>query len=290
MDGFSEGREVKVMAQSFWDRITDMSPRPIYFILILAIAFPFINPLRIPISIADYTKDAYNFVESLPPGSIVLSPNVIEASCWGECGYSWIATWEHFFKKDLKIVAISLYKDGPLLCERVIDVLKSRGVNVEYGVNYVNLGLVAGFNSAIAAMVEPPDGLHRLVKTDYFGNSINTLPLMSEIKCIEQVDLICSFTSGWGEDWVGLAVIPYGAKYIYSCIGVMQPTLVNQYSLNLCIGGLAGLKGGAEYELMMGNPSTGVKSMDAISTTHALVIIFIVVGNIAMVFTKKKGD
>jgi hypothetical protein len=274
--------------ESFWQKINRISARPLYLILIAVIIFPFLVPFQIPMSISDYTRDAYLYVESLPPGSIILAPSTIEASCWGECGYSWVITWEHFFRKGLRVVTVHLYKDGPLLAEKVIEILKSRGVKIEYGVNYVNLGFVAGLNSAIAAMVEPPDGMHRVFSTDYFGNPIKTLPLMNEVKSIEQIDLISSYTSGFGEDWVGLAVMPYKKKYIYSCIGVMQSTLVNEYQLGFAVGGLAGLKGGAEYELLMQQPGAAVKSMNAISTTHILTIVFIIIGNIAMIMTRKE--
>lgn len=272
---------------NIWKRIEQMSPKPLYFLLILIIAGSFLVPMPFPINISEWTQSAYEFTDSLPPGSVILAPNVIEASCWGECGYGWIATWQHYFENDYRVVALSLYKDGPLLCERVIDELESRGVQIEYGVNYVNLGFIAGINSAIAALVEPPDGLHKVVSTDYFGNSIDTLPLMDEVRCIDQVDLIASISSGWGEDWVGLAVIPYGAKYMYSIIGAGTPWLINEYDLGLAVGGLGGLKGGAEYEILLGRPGIAVKSMNAISTTHVLIILAIIIGNVAMYMSRR---
>lgn len=276
-------------SEDIWDKINQIDVRIFYYLLVITIIIPFIFPFSIPMTISPWTRDAYLFVDSLEPGSVVLAPNIIEASCWGECGYGWIATWEHYFEKDLKVVAVSLYKDGPLLCERVIDTLESRGVEIEYGVNYVNLGYIAGINSAIAAMVEPPDGMHKVVKTDYFGNSIESLPLMQDVKSVEDVDLISHTSSGWGEDWIGLAVVPYGAKYQYSIIGAGTPWLVNEYDLGLAIGGLGGLKGGAEYELLMDRPSAAVQSMNAISTTHVLIVVLILISNISLIFTRQRG-
>jgi hypothetical protein len=271
------------------DKINKMGPRPFYYILIVSIVLPFLIPFTLPMSISPWTRDAYNLAESLPEGSIILAPNIIEASCWGECGYGWIATWQHYFEKGFRIVALSLYKDGPLLCERIIDILKARGVKIEYGVNYVNLGFVAGINSAIAAMVEPPDGMDKVFKTDYFGNAVETLPLMKEVHSVLDVAIISHVSSGWGEDWIGLAVIPYGSKYIYNIIGAGTPWLINEYDLKLALGGLGGLKGGAEYELLLNNPSAAVLSMNAISTTHIVIVVIIVLANIAMFLTTKKG-
>jgi len=274
---------------SLWEKIDRLGPKPFYYILILTIAVTFLVPFTLPISISPWTKDAYEFTEKLPPGSIILAPNVIEASCWGECGYGWIATWQHYFEKGFRVVALSLYKDGPLLDERVIDELKARGVKIEYGVNYVNLGFIAGINSAIAAMVEPPDGMHKVFKTDYFGNPIVDLPLMQEVKNINDVAMISHTTSGWGEDWIGLAVIPYGAKYMYNIFGAGTPWLVNEYNLGLALGGLGGLKGGAEYELLLNRPSSAIISMNAISTTHVLIVLLILFGNLVMIMTRGKG-
>jgi len=54
--------------------------------------------------------------------------------------------------------------------------------------------------------------------------------------------------------------------------------------------GLAnGLRGAAEYEILSGNLGTAVASNDAISTSHVLILAFIVAGNVLYFYRKYKG-
>jgi hypothetical protein len=51
-------------------------------------------------------------------------------------------------------------------------------------------------------------------------------------------------------------------------------------------GMLQGLRGAAELELIIGSPSDAVKSMDALSVGHLVIILFIVLGNILFLLNR----
>jgi uncharacterized membrane protein len=53
---------------------------------------------------------------------------------------------------------------------------------------------------------------------------------------------------------------------------------------------LAGLRSAAEYELLMKSPGSAAAAMDAQSTGHVLLILFIIMGNLSyFVMKNKKG-
>ena len=50
-----------------------------------------------------------------------------------------------------------------------------------------------------------------------------------------------------------------------------------------------GGRGGAEYELLINKPSAGVGAMDAQSTGHLAIILFIVLGNIGFLGSRRSA-
>ncbi len=54
-------------------------------------------------------------------------------------------------------------------------------------------------------------------------------------------------------------------------------------------GFINGLRGSAEYELMIKEPGVGVISMDQVSVTHLYAIILLVLGNIGYLVQRSRG-
>ena len=53
------------------------------------------------------------------------------------------------------------------------------------------------------------------------------------------------------------------------------------------IGILGGLRGGAEYEILINKPGASVAKMDSESISHLYIIALIIIGNIGYFATKK---
>jgi len=67
----------------------------------------------------------------------------------------------------------------------------------------------------------------------------------------------------------------------------MLPYVNEQQQL---VGLLGGLKGAAEYELLINKPGFATKGMDAQSVAHLIIILFILIGNIGYFATRKQKD
>jgi hypothetical protein len=53
-------------------------------------------------------------------------------------------------------------------------------------------------------------------------------------------------------------------------------------------GFLGGLKGAAEYERLVGLDGAGVRGMDAQSSAHGLMVLFILLGNLGYVMSRRR--
>ncbi|MEM3848930.1 MAG: hypothetical protein QXS42_04135, partial [Zestosphaera sp.] len=73
---------------------------------------------------------------------------------------------------------------------------------------------------------------------------------------------------------------PYNVPLLFVALSVIAPSVEPFVSAKQAIGMLTGQRSAAEYELLVGRKGLGVASMDAQSLTHALILVFIVVGNV----------
>ncbi len=69
---------------------------------------------------------------------------------------------------------------------------------------------------------------------------------------------------------------------------VNVPEIMPNLQAGQIVGIVAGMRGAAEYEIMVGKPGTAVAGMDAQSFAHVLIMLLIIVGNVGYILTRKK--
>ncbi len=70
---------------------------------------------------------------------------------------------------------------------------------------------------------------------------------------------------------------------------VMAPKFYSYLQAKQMIGLLGGMKGAAEYEMLVSKPSMAVSGMNSQSLVHLLIIGFVVLGNVAFFAARRKG-
>ncbi len=168
-------------------------------------------------------------------------------------------------------------EQGPLLAEKTITYIDTKGK--EYGDDYVNIGFFAGAEAAMASFASDIPGL---VKVDYYGTPIDQLSVMDGLMDLNDIDLfIClwSGTPGWGE-YLRQWYTPYEIPVIGGTLGINGPGAAPYVAAGQLKGLVVGLRGGAEYEKLINKPGEAISGMDAITTSHLLVIAFVIFGNI----------
>jgi hypothetical protein len=95
-------------------------------------------------------------------------------------------------------------------------------------------------------------------------------------------------TGGTGtHEWVRQAVMAHNVPLVMGVTGVLAASNETYVQSGQCKGILAGLRAAAEYEKLTEKKGSGTVGMDAQSIAHLLIVIFVVMGNVAMFLSKK---
>jgi hypothetical protein len=261
-------------------------PRTIYTLLSLALIVPYLNPVGLPISISSQTSEAFDLINSLESGDVVMFSVDISSGAWGELAAGGKVLLQNCFKiPGIKIVLVNFDPQGQIFAGTLLDSIDKFGK--EYGKDYVLLGFVPGGKSVGGAALA--DDIHGVFSKDFYGTSIDSLEMMSNINNHEDITMVIDVDWGAGAEaflyqWVG----PYGTTLVAHLTNQMAPTFEPHYNAGNVKGFIVGVRGAAEYELLAEEPGVGVATTDALSTSHLLVVISIIVGNV-IYFMNKRG-
>jgi hypothetical protein len=264
--------------KGLWNRIHQIDRRILFLFLIISIAAPLAFPLGLPITIRDQTVDAYNLVESIPDNGIVLMRLESTAGSWDEMNAAILAVTQHCLRRPLRLIFASwTYAD-------TTTVLLQQGFpklnfgDKEYGTDYVVIGYLMGSETSTAALM---DDAHALVSTDYYGTPISQLPLMNDFKGGDDLAALVTIGAGDHEIPFRQITVPYDVPTLGGFMAVGTPRYISYYQAGIIHGVVDSITGGAEYESMINKPGAGLAGTDAISTSHILMIAFLIIGNIA---------
>jgi hypothetical protein len=212
----------------------------------------------------------------------------------------------HCAEKRLKMYFLSLWPVGPQMADDNIDkVLRADFPDLQYGENFVNLGYKSGYEAVIKVIV---NDLRKLYTTDVNGTSLDSIPMMQNIKSLQDFDLLVNVSAGYAgtKEWVQYAVTAYPDKIrlVAGCTGVQAP-LLYPYIPEQLPGLLGAIKGAAEYEALViekygkrnaqgeiiesGKYLEGIRRMGPQLVGHVLLIVLIVLGNYVYFIDRKRG-
>lgn len=260
----------------------------IYTLLVISIAIPLLNPVGLPIGISSTTRDVYNYIENtLPAGKPVLIDLYYEMAARAELEPQAAAVIKHLFEKNCKLVFVSTITYGPIVFELLKSTAADLFADKTYGVDYVFLGYIAGNEPAVRSLATSIRGT---VAVDNYGTPISALQMMANIDKAEDFALVFIVSSG--TDTFGWYVrqwyTPYNIPLLFGALSVIGPSIKPYVDAGQAIGMLTGQRSAAEYETLVGRKGLGLASMDAQSFAHALILIFIIIGNVILFATRSK--
>jgi len=275
------------------DKILTIDRRWIFLFVVLSVIVPILVPLGLPISTTSSSQMAFDFVEELKPGDVVLLSFDYGPSSAPENDPMAEAFMRHCLTKDLRVVVCVLYPLGALgLANDVVARIAQEFPNKVYGTDYVNLGYKDGDRAVMRRM---GDNIADAFPTDVNGRPIGEMPIFHEVHSIHQIKLVFTAATGLiGEWWITLVHAQYGTPVIIGPTAVSAPKYYAYISSGQLAGMLGGMKGAAEYEQLLSRKYpelgafykrtrlfTAVKGMDAQTAIHFVIIIFIMIGNVA---------
>ena len=149
----------------------------------------------------------------------------------------------------------------------------------EYGTDYCFLGFQPGTSAVILGMGV---NIATVFPEDAYGEPLAEIPMMDGIRNYDDIPLVISL-AGWSaaEAWVYYAYQPFGQAVGAGVTAVMATDYYPYLSSNQLVGLLGGMRGAAEYEVLIEHEDKGVQGMDSQSIIHIMIIILIFAGNIA---------
>jgi len=163
------------------------------------------------------------------------------------------------------------------------------------GVDYVYMGYKPYPGITILAMGQ---NFRIPFPEDYYGTPLDSLPMMRNLTNFNNVKAIINISAGSGtEYWINYANGRYNAKLAIGVTGVMTSDYYPFLQSKQIFGLIGGMKGASEYEYLAEKAGyiswdkgqlIASKSMPIQTTTHVVIILFIVIGNVGYFMSKKK--
>lgn len=268
------------------EKLQTIDRRIIYLLLALSIILPLLFPIGLPVDISANTQTVYDLVDKLPSGSVVLVSYDWDAASAPELLPQAEAVTKHILDKKHKLVAVALWNQGATFADRVHKTIAPT-VEAVYGQDYVNLGYRPGQAVVLNSMARD---IHATFPEDVTRTRTSTIPMMKDIKVIDDIDLVICLSAG--DPGLRTYIEQIGSQYPVTITGgvtaVSVPGMLPYLQSGDLEGLLAGMSGAAQYELLVERPGLGLGGMDAQSITHLTIIALILIGNIAYVAGGRK--
>ncbi len=273
-----------------WEKMANIDRRWLYALMIFVIALALLNPIGLAIIPSADTQKVYDIIEDLPPGSIVWLGMEFSAGGIPELMPALQSLIRQGFKegRDLRFVAAGMWEMAGDMADQAFKIVETEFPHKEYGTDWVNIGYRPGRDVLLQqyqnSIIDTAQGI------DFYGKDLSQYPLMKEFTSLKQAKLIAIFCTGTpGEkEYIKHVTSPNNIPLIESAISVSIPECMPLVQAGQIKGLLAGMKGAAEYEVLVKKPGSATAGMDAQSFSHALIIVFMVLGNIGYVLTKNK--
>lgn len=266
------------MQGDFLTRLQNIDRRIIYTVVFLVLLFPMFKPIGLPLKIVAITRSAFNAVDALPAGSLVMFATANAPGVAAELEPQSIAVVRHMINKKLRIVFNPIAAEAP----RYVDGYRQMCLAAGYveGRDFLVLPFLAGGETLYGAMAADLKSAYSMV-----GSS----PLWDSIKGIQDFAMFIDIGGGESQMWA-LAHIEAKHKVPTICLITAVILAVRQpyYTSGQFRGIISGLSGAAEYEVLARVPGKGAAGMDAQSMGHVWVILTILAGNIAYFATRAK--
>lgn len=275
------------MAQTIWHKISKLDRRWIYLAVGISVTIPLIWRITIPLSITPEARQLFDAVEALPDSSTVMLTFDYYASATPETEPSSRAALHHLFRKDCKVVTMTTIPlGGPAISERVTREIAAL-YDKEYGVDYINLGYKANYVAVLSGM---GSSIETIYPADNSGVPLSRFPLMEHVKNYDDIDFIFVVSDNAIVDyWISIVNAQYRTPVGAAVTAVSAPKYYPMVTSGQMTGLLGGMKGAAEYEILVDKKASAVKGMSVQSLVHFLIIFMVVIGNIGYFVSRRKA-
>ena len=277
---------------NIWEKLLDIDRRIIYLLVFITAIFPFLLPSNNKIPTTPEVKSIYDFIEGLPAGRAILLAADYDPQTQAENDPQARVLLRHMFKKNLKVIIMTLSQDGAALAE-----MMTTSVAEEYGkkkgVDYTYLGYKP-YPSMIILSIGQDFRIN--YPMDYYNTRLDDIPMMQSISNYDDLAGIIQIGGGnVSTMWLTYAHERYKVKLALAVTAVSGPQYYAFLQSHQIFGLMGGLKGAAEYESLLFKeykrlniPTKAIQGMNVQNYVHILIVLFTIIGNIAFFMNRRK--
>ena len=278
-----------------WQTLYAIDRRVLYGILMLLVGWQVLRPITVPNVTMGMSKDLFDKIESLNEGDVILIESDWTTSTAGESRGQFKALIRHLMRKKIKFVTTAIDPLAPGIGQIFIEEVKREeptdGPRYRQGVDYEIAGYFPNAENHVQAMVT---NMRKELSSKGLGNS----PVLAGINDLSDMKAVVLVTASssinvWYERLRNKA--PLGLM----CTAVMAGENIPYHASGQLFGMTIGAKGAFDYETLLAetypdkkylNYDTGRRYMSPLFFALLLLIVSVVIGNIAMLMLRKKGD
>ncbi|MFA5870101.1 MAG: hypothetical protein WC941_10425 [Candidatus Bathyarchaeia archaeon] len=271
------------------DKLNDLDRRWVYLLTWIFVLFPLLFPLGLPVPIQKESQAWFNYIKNIPDGSVIIYSPMYGTSGMPELFPMTLGMMHQLFQKNVKIIVVTFWAEGALVFDQALRQVDPASYGKVYGVDWIDLGYIPGGEPAIRAFGE--DMISTAPKDYIQGQPTGSFAIMQDVKSARDVDLIISIETGTPglTEWLRQWQEPFKVPIIVGCIGVSAPGMAPFLQSGQLSAILPGLTSSAEYELLINRKGLAIAGVDAISMSHILVVLLVILGNIGYFATRRKS-
>ena len=270
-------------------KLMNVDRRVIFVLVGLAVLFPLLyGPFKLPIKTNPEVQSIYDKVESMPERAVLLISMDFDPASKPELYPMTEALIRHALTKNLRVIGMNLWITGIGMTEELMSRL-GREYNKTYGEDYVYLGWAPGAFNVILGMGQD---IYKTFPKDYYGKDTASMPVLQGVRTLKDMDYVLDIAAGDPgiETWIVYGKEKYRFELGGGCTAVTAPGMYMYVNSGQINGLLGGMRGAAEYEVLLGRTGKATVGMDAQSVTHLLIIVLVIASNVAYFVTKPRKE
>ncbi len=274
---------------SILSKLADIDRRVFYWILFVALMVPYLNPIGLPINIAENTQELYDGItgDSVDEGDVWIINFGYGVSAWSECHPAVTVCTKALFREGAKLIFVGIHYDVELTYKKLHETVPDFA-DKEYGEDYVFLGYFTGGESGVAQMAS---SIKSVFPEDHFGTPYDEIPMLQDVEDVHDIaGVLSSDTGDYGGHFMTQWQAAYGTKLAEIGIAMNASTDLPRWQAGNFFGLSVGSRGGAELEKLIGELGDATITMDSINVSHLLVVFAIILANIGVITEKLGGN
>jgi len=272
---------------SWFNKLQHIDSKILYLLLAVVVALPLVINFTMPVVVTPAARGAYDAIEKLPADKLAIVDVYWAAGTSAENKPQTEAIIRHLFMRNKKFAVLAFDVQGSQFTDEIANRIGKEYGKV-YGVDWVDWGYrpVAVEPLVIQGMAKDVIGS---IVTDINGTPLKQIPIMKNVRTIKDIGLVAEITPAETiKYWISLIHAPYRTPLILAATSIFGPEGFNMLDAGQVDGLLVGMRGAAEYEKLLGRSDFATRGTSALSSSHLLIILLIVAGNIGYISSRRR--